>query len=159
MGKKDEKTNVMRILDQSGVPYKYYSYECEDVPTGVEVAKLLGFDSGCVFKTLVTAGKSGEHYIFVIPVANELNLKKAAAAAGEKSIEMIRSKDLLALTGYVHGGCSPIGMKKYFKTFVDETAQLFDEIVFSAGKVGHQVQLSPADLSRIVPFEFADLCD
>ena len=155
---KDDKTNVMRLLDQAGIGYKAYSYECEGVPTGVEVAQILGLEVDRVFKTLVTAGRSGEHYVFVVPVAATLDLKKAATAVGEKSIEMIKSKDLLPLTGYIHGGCSPIGMKKPLRTTVDESCILFDTIVFSAGKIGRQVELSPDDLKKIVNYEIADLC-
>ena len=110
-----------------------------------------------MFKTLVTTGKSGGHYVFMIPVEAELDLKKAAKAVGEKAVEMLKSKELLGLTGYIHGGCSPIGMKKQFPTAVDETAQLYDTIVFSAGRIGHQIELAPDDLARVVPIEYADL--
>ena len=118
----DEKTNVMRLLDQKKIKYNHYSYVDTPSTNGVEVAKLLGQDENRVFKTLVTVGKSKANYVFVIPVAKELSLKEAAKAVGEKSIEMLKSKDLLPLTGYVHGGCSPIGMKKRFTTVLDETA-------------------------------------
>jgi len=161
MKNKDEKTNVMRVLDQKHVDYKYFAYETGDsVPSGVEVAKILGIDDvERVFKTLVTVGKSGNHYVFVIPVAKEMNLKYAAASVGEKNIEMTRSKDLLELTGYVHGGCSPIGMKKYFETVVDESAQNFEQIVFSAGKVGRQVEMSPKDLEKVIKIKYCKLVD
>ena len=154
-----DKTNVMRILDQAGVDYKHYAFACEGAPSGVEVAALLGLDEGKVFKTLVTKGKSGEHYVFMIPVAEELNLKKAASAVGEKSIEMIKAKELLPLTGYVHGGCSPIGMKKPFKTSIDETCILYDTIVFSAGKIGRQVELNPEALGTIIDLNICDLTE
>lgn len=125
--------------------------------TGVEIARAQGEDPDAVFKTLVTQGKSGEHYVFLVPVASELDLKKAAAAAGEKAVAMIKARELLPLTGYVHGGCSPLGMKKTFATFIDETAQLFDEIYFSGGKIGCQIRMDPDDLGCLVPFTYADL--
>ena len=156
--KKIEKTNVMRILEQQGVPYESHCYEDSGAISGAEVAAVLGQDPERVFKTLVTVGRSGQHYVFVIPVLRELNLKKAAAAAGEKSIEMVKSKELLPLTGYIHGGCSPIGMKKPFPTFLEESAVLFDTILFSAGKIGWQVETSPEGLEKLVPFRYAELC-
>ena len=157
--KKIEKTNVMRILEQQGVPYESHCYEGSGAISGAEVAAVLGQDPERVFKTLVTVGRSGQHYVFVIPVLRELNLKKAAAAAGEKSIEMVKSKELLPLTGYIHGGCSPIGMKKPFPTFVEESAILYDRILFSAGKIGYQVELPPDELAKLTPFQYADLCE
>lgn len=157
MAKKEEKTNVMRILDTAKIEYKSHCYLDTGAVSGTEVADALSEDYDCVFKTLVTVGKSGEHYVFAIPVDKELDLKKAAVAAGEKSISMVKSKELLSLTGYIHGGCSPIGMKKYFKTFFDETAMLFDTIFFSAGKIGYQVEMSPSDIDKIIPFEYKDL--
>ena len=158
MGKKDDKTNVMRVLDQKHIDYKHYAFETgESAPSGVEVAEMLGKDPSEVFKTLVTVGKSGEHYVFVIPAAKELNLKAAASAVHEKNIEMIKSKELLGLTGYVHGGCSPIGMKKAFPTVLDSSALGFETIFFSAGKIGYQVEVEPALLQKAVPFSFADI--
>ncbi len=157
MAKKEEKTNVMRILDAAKIEYKSHCYLDSGAVSGTEVADALGEDYDSVFKTLVTVGKSGEHYVFAIPVDKELDLKKAAVAAGEKSISMVKSKELLSLTGYIHGGCSPIGMKKYFRTFFDETAMLFDTIFFSAGKIGYQVEMSPSDIDKIIPFEYKDL--
>ncbi len=157
MAKKEEKTNVMRILDAAKIEYKSHCYLDTGAVSGTEVADALGEDYDCVFKTLVTVGKSGEHYVFAIPVDKELDLKKAAVAAGEKAISMVKSKELLSLTGYIHGGCSPIGMKKYFKTFFDETAMLFDTIFFSAGKIGYQIEISPSDIDKIIPFEYKDL--
>ena len=157
--KKQEKTNVMRLLDQQGVSYESHCYEGTGAVSGAEVAAVLGQDPERVFKTLVTEGKSGQHYVFVIPVLQELDLKKAAAAAGEKSIAMVKAKELLPLTGYIHGGCSPIGMKKPFPTFVEESAILYDRILFSAGKIGYQVELPPDELAQLTPFQYADLCE
>ena len=152
---KTEKTNVMRILDQKKVPYGSYSYADTDAISGVEVASALGQDPDAVFKTLVTTGRTGEHYVFMIPVAEELDLKKAASAAGEKAIEMLKSKELLPLTGYVHGGCSPIGMKKQFVTVIHTSASELPKIIFSAGKIGFQVETNPADLAALVRGSFA----
>ena len=152
-----EKTNVMRILDRAKVDYKTYFYESDGAIAGTEVARIIGKDENCVFKTLVTVGKSGANYVFVIPVAEELDLKKAASHVGEKSIEMLKSKNLLPTTGYIHGGCSPIGMKKLFTTTVDETAEICDTIVFSAGKIGAQVEMSLEILGSLVPLTTADL--
>lgn len=155
--KQNEKTNVMRVLDQKKVAYESHSYTPDATMTGEEIAALLKEDPAHVFKTLVTRGKTGQYYVFVVPVAAELELKKAAKAAGEKSIEMIKQKELLPLTGYVHGGCSPIGMKKAFKTFIHETAESLDKMFVSAGKVGFQVELSPQDLAKTVGCGFADI--
>ena len=147
-----EKTNVMRILDQKKIAYQAYSYADTDAISGVEVAKVLRQNPKQVFKTLVTVGASKRNYVFVIPVEEELHLKKAAKAVGEKSIEMIKSKELLPLTGYIHGGCSPIGMKKLFKTVLDSSAEAFDTIIFSAGKIGYQVEVAPGDLEKVIPY-------
>ena len=155
--KKEEKTNVMRVLDSLGIEYTAHFYEEDAGLSGVEVARLLGEDIDQVFKTLVTQGKSGQYYVFVIPVKEELDLKKAAKASGEKAIVMIKQKELLPLTGYIHGGCSPIGMKKPFPSFIDETAELFDTVCVSAGKVGAQVELKPQDLIRAASLTEADL--
>ena len=157
--KKQEKTNVMRLLDQQGISYESHCYEGTGAVSGAEVAAVLGQDPERVFKTLVTEGRSGQHYVFVIPVLAELDLKKAAAASGEKSIAMVKSKELLPLTGYIHGGCSPIGMKKPFPTFVEESAVLYDTILFSAGKIGYQVELAPDELGKLTAFQYADLCE
>ena len=151
-----EKTNAMRQLDRKKAAYTVHSYDGGAL-SGTEVAAALGQDPAHCFKTLVTVGKTGGHYVFMIPVAAELDLRKAASAAGEKSVAMLPQKELLPLTGYVHGGCSPIGMKKRFPTFVDETAQLFDTIHFSGGKVGCQIRMNPDDLARLIPFQYADL--
>ena len=157
--KKLEKTNVMRILDQKKIPYESYDYSDTDAISGIEVAAVLGQDPLQVFKTLVTVGASKKNYVFVIPVCGELNLKAAAKAVGEKSIEMLKAKELLPLTGYIHGGCSPIGMKKLFPTVFDRSAESYDRIFFSAGKIGYQVQLSLSDLQKVIPFHLADICD
>jgi Cys-tRNA(Pro)/Cys-tRNA(Cys) deacylase len=156
MGKKVDKTNVMRILDQKKISYRDYSFDSTKLQ-GIKVANYLKENPEQVFKTLVTVGKSKEHYVFMVPIAKELDLKKGAKAVGEKSIEMILQKDLLSLTGYVHGGCSPIGMKKQFKTFIDDTAQNFNTIYFSGGRVGHQVQVSPSDLQKVIRITFASI--
>lgn len=152
----DAKTNVMRILEKSKINYIPHTYDCSIV-NGKEVARLIGEDPNKVFKTLVTAGKTKKNYVFVIPVCCELNLKAAAAAASEKSIEMIPQKELLPLTGYIHGGCSPIGMKKPFPTFLHITAHKYGTIIFSAGKPGFQVEISPDDLGKAIHFTFADI--
>lgn len=157
MKKNIEKTNVMRVLDQKKVSYKSYCYVDTGVISGMEVADVLGQDPARVFKTLVTEGSGDAHYVFLVPVEKELDLKKAAKAVGEKSISMIKSKELLPLTGYIHGGCSPVGMKKQFKTTIDASAADFDTIIFSAGRIGYQVQLSLDALRQIVRFELADL--
>ena len=155
--KGEEKTNVMRLLDGRKIPYTARSYEPDAAMTGEEIARLLDEDPARVYKTLVTEGKPGRHYVFVIPVRTELDLKKAAKAAGEKSVAMIRQKDLLPLTGYVHGGCSPVGMKKPFPTFIHRTAETEEQIYVSAGKVGFQVGVNPRDLTALVRFSYADL--
>lgn len=153
-----EKTNVMRLLDVAKIPYSFYEYD-KTVTDGKSVAKLLNQDENSVFKTLVTVANTNEHFVFVIPVNCALNLKKASKSVGVKSVEMIKQKELLPLTGYIHGGCSPIGMKKPFTTVIDETAQLFDNICVSAGKVGHQIQLNPLELCSYVKAKFADIAD
>lgn len=159
MAKRDkvQKTNALREIEASGLPFSYLTFECPEAISGVEVAEKLGQDPDHVFKTLVTQAKSGQHYVFMVPVACELDLKKAAAAVGEKAVSMIKARDLLPLTGYVHGGCSPIGMKTPFPTAIDETAQLHDTIMFSGGRIGCQVEMSPDDLDKLVSLVFADL--
>ena len=157
---KTEKTNVMRLLEQKKIPYKSYCYVESGSTNGMEIAEILGENPDQVFKTLVTVGgKTKKNFVFVIPVNRELNLKKAAEAVGEKSIEMIKSKELLPLTGYIHGGCSPIGMKKFFTTTLDSSAKEFETIFFSAGKVGYQVEVKLEDLKKMIRFEMAELCD
>ena len=152
-----DKTNVMRILDQKKIAYTPHSIGDNTKLTGKEVALALNKEPETVFKTLVTTGKTGGKYVFVIPINKELDLKKAAKAVSEKSIEMLKQKELLPLTGYVHGGCSPIGMKKFFPTCIDISAEKQDTICFSAGKIGFQVEVSPSDLSKAIRFRFADL--
>ena len=152
-----EKTNVMRILDSKKIDYNSYCYVDSAAVNGVEIAQVMGQDPERVFKTLVTVGASGKNYVFVIPVKEELDLKKAAKTVGEKSISMLKSKDLLPLTGYIHGGCSPIGMKKFFETTFHTTAQNFEKIFFSAGKIGYQVELSLESLKTVIEFKVNDL--
>ncbi|MEA4812411.1 MAG: Cys-tRNA(Pro) deacylase [Anaerolineaceae bacterium] len=152
-----EKTTAMRILDSAGITYQNHEYETSEAASGLEVARLLGKDPETIFKTLVTTGKSGRHYVFMIPASANLDMKKAAQVCGEKSIEMLKSKDLLTLTGYVHGGCSPIGMRKTFPTFIDELAIILKTIVISAGKIGHQVEMPLADLQKVIHVIPADL--
>lgn len=153
----DCKTNVMRMLDKHKINYKHYTYTGTGAISGIEVANALHQNPAQVFKTLVTTGKSGTHYVFMLPAEKELDLKKASHAIGEKSVEMLKLKDLLPLTGYIHGGCSPIGMKKFFQTTIDSSAKNFDTIIFSAGKVGYQVELSLKDLKKVINFEIADI--
>ena len=155
--KSKEKTNVMRLLDSRKIDYEYHTYEPDPTMTGEEIAGILGEDPERVFKTLVTRGRSGAYYVFVMPVAEELDLKKAASAAGEKSVEMIKQKELLPLTGYVHGGCSPVGMKKVFPTFIHNTAEGLDRMFVSAGKVGYQIELKPEGLAKAVKIKYAEL--
>lgn len=156
MAKKQQKTNVMRVLDAAKIKYNEYTFDGE-YTSGVEIAREMGQPVERVFKTLVTVGKSGQHYVFMVPVAEELDLKKAAKAVGEKSIAMIKSKELLPLTGYIHGGCSPIGMKKQFPTTIHETAAQYETIFFSGGRIGFQVEVAPDDLFRVVPVKCADI--
>ena len=157
--KKIEKTNVMRILDQKKVPYESHCYADTDAISGVEVATALGQNPDQVFKTLVTIGNSKNYYVFMVPVEAELNLKKAAKSVGEKSIEMIKSKDLLPLTGYIHGGCSPIGMKKQFTTTIHSSAADFGTIIFSAGKIGYQVEVAPEELKKVLRYQLQDITE
>ncbi len=153
-----EKTNVMRKLDQLKIAHKeHFLGDDKNAISGVEVAGILGVSVDKVFKTLVTVAKSNNHYVFMVPVAKELDLKKAAASVGEKSLEMLHQKDLLPLTGYVHGGCSPIGMKKQFKTVIHFTAPTFDTIFFSAGKIGYQVELPYESLKKVIQIKEADI--
>ena len=151
------KTNVMRLLDGAKINYHDYCYVDSGVVSGTEVAAVLGEPADRVFKTLVTEGAGKAHYVFVIPSDKELDLKKAAKTVGEKSIAMLKSKELLPLTGYIHGGCSPIGMKKFFRTTLDISAENKETIFISAGKVGYQVELSPGDLAKMINFEYADI--
>lgn len=155
--KNNDKTNVMRALDGRKISYATHTYEPDATMSGEEIAALLNEDADKVFKTLVTQGKSGQYYVFAVPVKEELDLKKAAKAAGEKAVSMIKQKELLPLTGYVHGGCSPIGMKKQFPTFIHETAKQYEKIMVSAGKVGFQIELSPDDLAEMTGCGFAGI--
>lgn len=150
MAKKETKTNAMRMLESAGISYTLHTYDVsDDLIDGVSVAKKCGEDPEQVFKTLVTVGNDKEHYVFIVPVAQKLDLKACAKAAGVKSVEIIPQKELLPLTGYIHGGCSPIGMKKPFKTVFDETMILFDTVLVSGGRVGTQVEVAPDDLLKI----------
>ena len=153
------KTNVMRLCDANQINYKIHNYTNNPSTNGEEIAFILGQDPNRVFKTLVTVGKSGEHYVFVVPVCDSLDLKKAAKSVGEKSIEMIKQKELLPLTGYVHGGCSPIGMKKFFKTTVHETADNFETIFFSAGRIGYQVEMNIEELKKVIKINLCDITE
>ena len=154
---KEEKTNVMRTLEQKKIPYTAFSYNPDGPIDGVSVAAETGLDAASVFKTLVTKGASGAYYVFDIPVAENLDLKKAAKAVGEKSIAMLPQKELLPLTGYVHGGCSPVGMKKQFPTVFHETVNDLELVAVSAGKIGYQVQVKPADLLNLLRAKTADV--
>lgn len=157
MSKKEIKTNAMRILDRMKISYTYETYECDEFTDGIQVADKLNLDHGQVFKTLVTTGKTGNHYVFVIPIEDEIDFKKAAKAVGEKSLEMLHLKDLTKVTGYVRGGCTSIGMKKNFPTVIQESARDFDEIYVSGGKLGMQIKLAPADLKKAANAEFGDV--
>ena len=155
----EHKTNVMRELDKLKIHYEHYCYSDTDAISGVDVASVLHQNPNQVFKTLVTVAKSKKNYVFMLPVAKELDLKKAAKSVNEKSVEMVKSKELLGLTGYIHGGCSPIGMKKFFTTVIDKSAEEFESIIFSAGKIGYQVQLSLEDLAKVIKFSTADITE
>lgn len=154
MAKGLPKTNAMRILETAGIAYQMHTYDTGGEIDGISVANKIGIDPKYVYKTLVTQGKSKAYFVFVIPVAAELNLKAAAAAVGEKSVEMLHVKDLLAVTGYIRGGCSPVGMKKAYKTVIDQSAESLETIVISGGKIGFQIELAPADLARAARAEF-----
>lgn len=157
MKKNEEKTNVMRLLDSKKIKYSSHTYADTEAISGIEVATVLGQDPNKVFKTLVTESASKKYYVFLVPVEKELDLKKAAKAVGEKSISMIKAKELLPLTGYIHGGCSPIGMKKQFTTTIHSTAENFETILFSGGKIGYQVETSLDELKKIIRFGLADI--
>ncbi len=157
MSKQNDKTNVMRVLDKYKIQYESHCYLDTNAINGIQVAEILNQNPDRVFKTLVTVSSSNVNYVFLVPVNKELDLKKAGKCVGEKKIEMIKSKDLLALTGYIHGGCSPIGMKKVFKTTIDKSAENFDRIIFSGGKIGYQVELALADLNKAVRFSLEDI--
>ena len=157
MSKKEVKTNAMRILDRLNIPYTYQTYQCDEFTDGIQTADQLGLDHELVFKTIVTAGKSGAYYVFVIPIEAEIDFKKAAKAVGEKSLEMLPLKLLTQATGYVRGGCTEIGMKKKYPTVIHKSAGQFDKIYVSGGKIGMQLCLSPKDLKRAADAEFSDV--
>ncbi|MGN1000038.1 MAG: Cys-tRNA(Pro) deacylase [Faecousia sp.] len=154
-----EKTNVMRILSQKRIAYTVHSYADTDAVSGMDVAEALHQNPLQVFKTLVAVGTSSRNYVFMIPVCKELNLKKAAQTVGEKKVEMLKAKELLPLTGYIHGGCSPIGMRKLFPTVIDSSAVKLQTIIFSGGKIGYQVEMTLAELEKVIPFDLSDICD
>ena len=154
---KDTKTNAMRILEQKGIPFDVNLSEGEECSDGVHIADQLGQPYEQSFKTLVAVGKSGGHYVFVLPIAQELDLKKAARAVGEKAVELIHVKEIFPLTGYIRGGCTPIGMKKQFPTVIDETAILFDEIIISGGRIGAQILIDPQELQKAIGCKFEEL--
>lgn len=153
----DDKTNVMRLMEQKKIKYEMHSYVDTGAVSGIDVASVLGQNPAMVFKTLVTVGKSKQYYVFLVPVEKELDLKKAARCVEEKKIDMLKSKELLGLTGYIHGGCSPIGMKKTFRTFIDNSAGNFEHIIFSGGRIGYQVEISLLELNKILKYELADI--
>lgn len=155
---KETKTNVMRILDKNKIPYQAVHYECDEFIDGLHTAELTGAPVEQSFKTLVARGKSGQYYVYVIPIAKEVDLKLAAKAAGEKSVEMIHVKEINAITGYIRGGCSPIGMKKQFPTFLDDSAQQFETIYISGGKIGVSICLSPQSLCQLIRGRFVSIC-
>lgn len=157
MSKKELKTNAMRILDKNKVSYSYKTYECDEFTDGIHVADMLGLDHSLVYKTIVTTGKTGGHYVFVIPIEEEIDFKKAAKVVGEKSLEMLPLKDLTKVTGYIRGGCTAIGMKKAFPTVIQEDAEIQDKIHVSGGKLGMQIELAPEDLRKVSNAVFADV--
>lgn len=157
MKKNEEKTNAIRILEQKKAVFTVHNYTASGAISGMEVAQALNENPDTVFKTLVTVGKSNEHYVFVIPVNRELDLKKAARCVGEKSIDMVKSKELLGLTGYIHGGCSPVGMKKFFVTVIDSSASDRNTVFFSGGKIGYQVEMPLAELAKVIDFSLEDI--
>lgn len=155
---KDIKTNAMRILDKNRIPYQVNTYECEEFIDGIHIADMLGQSYDQSFKTLVTVGKSGEHYVFAIPIDRELDLKKAARAVGEKSVEMIHVKDINQITGYIRGGCTPIGMKKNYVTVLHSSIRTLNEVIISGGRIGSQIQMKPDDLIRVTNARVEDIC-
>lgn len=154
---KDNKTNAMRMLDKLNIPYTPHTYECENFVDGVQIAELLGEDTAMTFKTLVTVGKSGKYYVFCLPVDREMDLKKCARAVGEKALTPVHVKDILAVTGYIRGGCSPLGMKKPYRTVIHESARELERIIVSGGRLGLQLELAPGDLVKACTGEFADI--
>ncbi len=156
MSKKENKTNAMRILDKNKISYRTNTYECDEFIDGIHVADMNGDSYEQSFKTLVTVGKSGSYYVFALPIDKEINFKKAAKIVGEKSIEMIHVKDINKITGYIRGGCTPVGMKKLYPTIIHESAKNFDEIIISGGRLGLQIILNPNDLAAVTNAKFAD---
>lgn len=154
---KEIKTNAMRILDKKKIPYVHHTYECDEFISGIQIADKLSLPHELVYKTLVTVGKSKNYYVFVIPIEDEIDLKKAAKEAGEKSLEMIHVKDINAITGYIRGGCTPIGMKKQYPTFIQNEAMALPKIIVSGGRIGSQLELSPTDLAEASNARFADV--
>ena len=154
---KEIKTNAMRMLDKLKLSYKVHTYECDEFIDGVHIAQMLGEDCAACFKTLVTQGKSGSYYVFVIPVDKELDMKKCARSVGEKSLEMVHVKDINAVTGYIRGGCTPIGMKKQFRTVIHSSAQALEQMIVSGGKLGTQLELTPQDLAKSCQAVFDDI--
>ena len=154
---KEIKTNAMRILEKAKIPFEHIQYECEEFVDAIHISDMLGQEYHTVFKTLVTVGKTGEHYVFAIPIDQELDLKKAAKSVGEKSISMIMVKELFPLTGYIRGGCTPIGMKKQFVTVIHHSALDLDQMILSGGRIGSQLKLSPLHLQEITKATFADI--
>ncbi len=157
MAKKENKTNAMRILDKNKISYRINTYECDEFIDGMQIADKNNQAYEQSFKTLVTVGKSGGYYVFVIPVDKEIDFKKAAKIVGEKSIEMVHVKDINAVTGYIRGGCTSLGMKKLFPTVIEESAKDFDEIIISGGKLGVQIFLNPFDLAKTVNARFENV--
>lgn len=155
--KKELKTNAMRILDAMKIPYEHYAYECEEFTDGIQIADLLGLPHEKVYKTLVTVGSSKNYFVFVIPIESELDLKKAAKSVGEKAVSMLHVKDIQAVTGYIRGGCTAIGMKKQYVTRVSDRAQQLETVIVSGGKLGMQIELKPKDLMRASMAEYADI--
>jgi Cys-tRNA(Pro)/Cys-tRNA(Cys) deacylase len=154
---KEIKTNAMRILEREKIPFTHYTYECEEFVDGVQVADMLGLPHEKVYKTLVTVGNSKNYYVFVLPIEAELDLKKAAKSVGEKSLAMIHVKEINAVTGYVRGGCTAVGMKKQYVTRIDESAKDLEQMIVSGGRIGSQIELKPEDLCRAAGAEFADI--
>lgn len=157
MSKKELKTNAMRILDKKKIAYEYETYECDEFTDGIYVADMLGYEHHLVYKTLVTAGKRGGYYVFVIPIEEEIDFKKAAKAVGEKSLSMLPLKELTDVTGYVRGGCTSIGMKKQYPTMIQIDAKELSYMYVSGGKVGMQIRISPEDLRKAAKAEYADV--
>ncbi len=154
---KEIKTNAMRILETKKIPYTAITYECDEFIDGIQIADMLGLEHEKVYKTLVTQGNSKNYYVFVIPIAEELDMKKAAKSVGEKSVAMLHVKDINAVTGYIRGGCTAIGMKKQYVTRIDESALSLEKIIVSGGKLGMQLELLPQDLAKAAGAEFADI--